>query len=70
MSEKNSTDFRTVAEFYSFTQDDLEEKAALAGSPYWANCLDFYERVKNKSINALSQKEAAWLEKIEETISS
>ena len=68
MTENNSTDFRSVKDFYEFTMDDLEEKCGISPSPYWANCITFYERVQNKSINALSAKEAQWLEKINEDL--
>ena len=57
---------KTVEEFYSIDEDALAEKSCQ--SEYWQNCLDFYLQNKMKPINALSKKQADWLQKIEDQL--
>lgn len=54
---------KTVEHSVDIDVEVLQEKAL--GSTYWENCLDFYERVKDKIFNQLSEKERKWLGKIE-----
>jgi uncharacterized membrane protein YqiK len=57
---------QTVKEMYEINEDDLEERAE--DSEYWASAYNFYLDNKNKPADRLTDKQAAWMEKIEEQL--
>lgn len=59
----NNIENARICELYEIDEDALYCKAD--ESEYWSSCASFYESVKNKRIDLISQKQRDWLEKIE-----
>ena len=52
-----------VLEKYSIDEDEIYERSKL--NMYWEDAYKFYTKVKNASIEILSDKQNNWLERIE-----
>lgn len=59
---------RTVEEVYSIDEDELHVRAEL-GHPYWVRSSEFYQNVRRRQINYLSDHQLTWLQRIEDALS-
>ena len=55
---------KLVKEVYAIDPDILYDKSRR--NDYWAECENFYDKVKNRVVTSLSDREKNWLQKIEE----
>jgi hypothetical protein len=65
--EKDMDAMLTVEESYDIYEDSLYDKIAAEGD-YWTASLSFYKQVKEKPIGELSDKQKAWLQKINDSL--
>jgi hypothetical protein len=53
--------------------DDIDEETLIEKADeneYWQKCCEFYQQVKTKNVDFLTEKQFAWLEKIQDQLSS